>query len=82
MLAQTRVIKILIIMIRVSKKKDRVMEANEYKLAIAYIANVMYFSCYFYIFDNSVLKSSLISEQKLSDSAYISNIFILLTLLL
>ena len=61
------------------------MEANEYKLAIAYIANVMYFSCIlriFIVFDNSVLKSSLISEQKLSDSAYISNMFILLTLLL
>ena len=48
MLAQTRVIKIMIIMIRVSKK-DQAMEANEYEFAISYSVNIMYFPKYFYL---------------------------------
>ena len=43
------------------------MEANEYELATVYSVNIMYFPKYLRY--NSVLKSSLISEQKLPNSA-------------
>ena len=47
------------------------MEANEYELATLCGVNIMYLPKYlgYGIFDNLVLKSSLISEQKLPDSA-------------